>query len=84
MNFTEIVGLIQIKQYVANAVGMFSIERKKINELNSIMLLIDKKIVDGLLGEEFKEYIGFEKAEEAKAEARRLNSEVFSAVKGRK
>ena len=77
----EIACLISIKQYVTNMAGSFSIDKKELKDLHTIELLLDKKVVALLLGQKFKDYVNFEQAEAAKAEARRLNTQVFSAIK---
>ena len=77
----EIACLINIKQYVTNMAESFSIDKKSLKDLDTIKLLIDKKLVNLLLGQKFKEFVGFEHAEAARAEARRLNAQVFSAIK---
>jgi hypothetical protein len=74
MDLAELTALIKVKEYVANSVGIMAIDRKTVNELNGILLLIDKKIIDILLGEEFKEYIDYENVQAAKIAAVKITN----------
>lgn len=57
MDLKEINDLINIRQYIANSAGNFNIDKKVINDLNNVLITIDKKIVASLVGQEFKEFI---------------------------
>ena len=64
-NIKDIVDLIAIRNYVSNSVNNFSLKREVSNELNSMTILLDKMIIDQLMGKEFKELINFGQASEA-------------------
>jgi len=56
----EIANLIQIRNYVYTAINNFSIDKKVIKELNNTLILLDRRITDELVSDNFKEYIGFD------------------------
>jgi hypothetical protein len=65
MDLKELSDLITIRQYVVNSTGNMSLDRPTVNELNGILILLDKKIVGILKGTEFKDYIGYEGVKQA-------------------
>ena len=65
MNTQEITNLINIRDYICNAVNNFSIDNKVARELNGMLILVDKKIVALLMGTEFKDYISYANVKEA-------------------
>jgi hypothetical protein len=69
MDLRELTDLISIRQYVVNASANPAIDRTTVNFVTGTLLLMDKKILNILQGEEFKEYIGYENLKEAKREA---------------
>jgi hypothetical protein len=84
MELKELTELINIKRYVADSVGIMAIDRKTVNELNGLLLLIDKKIIGLLLGDEFKEYIDYKNVQDAKIEAVKITNIYTDDVKERK
>lgn len=84
MKLSEIVNLIKIKEYVSDAVGLFSIEKQTIRELNDTLILIDKKIIELVTSKEFKEYIDYDHVKEAKQEVLRISNSAFNETIGRK
>lgn len=60
MDIKEIQALIDIKYYLVNAVNNFNIDKTKIHQLMNLVSLVDKKLVDALLSDDFKHYVGFE------------------------
>lgn len=83
MEFDELTQLIFIRQYVVNATALPAIDRKTVNELNGILLLLDEKIIGILTGPDFKDYIGFKDVQAAKERAANITS-IYSGIKGRK
>jgi len=83
MDFEELLALIEIRKYVVNSVALPDIDRKTVNELNGILLLLDNKIIGLLTGPAFKDYIGYKNVQEAKENAARITS-IYSGIKGRK
>jgi len=59
MELKELVDLITIRAYVVNSSSNPTVDRGTVKELNGILLLLDKKIIDILKDVEFKEYIGY-------------------------
>lgn len=65
MDLSEINNLIQVRNYVANATNNYSLSKVVVAELSTMLLLLDRLIVEKLTGKDFKEYINF--ADKAKA-----------------
>lgn len=78
----ELTSLISIRQFVVNAVE-FTPDKNTSRELEGIRLLLDKKIISILIGKDFKDFVGYDKVQEAKQEAANLNN-IFAGTKGRK
>jgi len=72
MNLTEISELIQIRQYVANSIENYNIDRPTVNAMSGTLLLLDKKILNLLLGEQFKKYIHFDEVTKVSEEVARF------------
>jgi hypothetical protein len=85
MDFADLslVDLIAIRQYVINSTSLPAIDRKTVNELNGILLLLDEKIIGLLTGSAFKTYIGYADVQEAKLRAANITN-IYSGLKGRK
>ena len=65
MDLKEITDLIAIRQYVVNSTGNPAINRETVSYMNGVLILDDKKIVDLLKGQEFKEYIDYQNVRQA-------------------
>ena len=83
MDLTEITSLIRIRDYVINARSLPTVDKKFLRELDGILLLLDKKIIDILVGPDFKDYINYKSVQEAREEAVRITS-IHSGIQGRK
>jgi hypothetical protein len=59
MDLKELTDLINIRQYVVNSTGNPAIDRAAVNAMNGTLILLDKKIMSILMGEDFREYIGY-------------------------
>lgn len=79
MDLKELTDLIEIRQYVVNNVALPTIDRKTVNELNGILLLLDQKIIGILTGADFKDYIGFKDVEAAKKAAAQITN-IYSGI----
>lgn len=79
MDFQELLQLIEIRKYVVNSIALPTIDRKTVNELNGILLLLDKKIIGFLTGDDFKDYIGYKNVQEAKEAAARITN-IYSGI----
>lgn len=59
MDLKELVDLIAIRQYVVNATANPTMDRAAVNYLNGSLIMIDKKIMSLLQGDDFKLYINY-------------------------
>lgn len=82
MEFTEIVDLIKIRDYVINSIALPTIDRKTVNELNNMLLLLDKRIIEMICSDEFKDYIGYTKVQEVKEAAARITN-IYSGIENK-
>ena len=80
MDFKELTDLINIREYVVNSMNLPSIDRATVNDLSGIYLLLDKKIINILLSPEFKDYISFKDAQQAKQQVANMNN-IRSGIK---
>ena len=80
MELQELLDLIKIREYVRDNISLPTIDRKTVNELNGILLLLDQKIIGVLTGTEFKEYIGYKNVNEAKRAAAQITN-IYSGIK---
>jgi hypothetical protein len=75
MEFKELIDLISIRNYVAGTINNNpSIDRPTLSELNGMLILTDRKIIEVLKGKEFKDYIGYQGVREAIEEVAKLNN----------
>lgn len=65
MKISEIADLISIRDYVSGSINNFSLKKEHVKELNKTLILLDKMIVEELIGQSFKEKINFKNAETA-------------------
>lgn len=64
MKTDELTNLISIRNYVVSAIENPRLDRKGVNELTNVMILLEAKILSMLTSNEFKEYIGYENVQE--------------------
>jgi|WetSurMetagenome_2_1015567.scaffolds.fasta_scaffold268181_2 hypothetical protein len=74
MELTELTSLIAIRQYVVNSTANPAINRETVSYMNGVLILLDKKIVSLLKGQEFKEYIEYQNVREAIEEVARITN----------
>ena len=74
MELVEITDLIEIRNYVVAAVNNYSISRDKVSQLNEMLLLIDKRIVDKILSDDFKNLLGYQDVKAIVSEARKISN----------
>lgn len=79
MELQELLDLIKIREYVRDNVSLPTIDRKTVSELNGILLLLDKRIIETLIGSEFKDYIGYKNVDEAKRSAAQITN-IYSGI----
>ena len=82
MELEELIGLIKIRDYVINSIALPTIDRKTVNELNGILLLLDKKIIGLLTSDAFKTYIGYKDVQAAKEAAARITN-IYSGIENK-
>jgi hypothetical protein len=74
MDLKELVDLITIRQYVVNSTGNPAIDRATVNMMTGMLLMIDKKIIDIIGGDDFKEYINYADVQAAKIAAANITN----------
>lgn len=82
MELHEIVDLIRIRDYVINSIALPTIDRKTVNELNGMLLLLDKMIIGMITSPEFKEYVGYQNVQQAKEAAARITN-IYSGIENK-
>jgi hypothetical protein len=66
MDLSEISNLIQIRSYMAQAIQNYGIKKEVVSEINDMILMVDKLIIEKLTSPQFKEKIGFANLKEVK------------------
>jgi hypothetical protein len=79
-DLNEISNLIGIRNYISTMINNYAISRDTVANLNKMVIVLDRRIVDKLLSNEFKEYVGFQDAEKLLSEARKI-SDIKSGLK---
>ena len=74
-SYSEIATLISIRDYIHNLInGNYNIEKSKMHDIQKVILLLDRKIVDAILSPEFKLFVNFQDAQSAVNAAARQNN----------
>jgi hypothetical protein len=74
MDLQEITSLIAIRNHMISSINNYALKRDTVSQLNEMLILLDRRIVDKLLGSEFKDFLGFEDAKKFVQEARENNN----------
>jgi hypothetical protein len=74
MNLQEITNLIQVRNYIMNAITISTIDRKTVNELSNMLILTDKKLITLLQSSDFKDYIEYQNAKQALSDVVKMNN----------
>lgn len=74
MDLNEISSLIEIRNYISSSINNYSISRDMVADLNKMLILIDRRIVDKLLAKDFKDFLGFKDVDKFVADAARINN----------
>lgn len=69
-----ITHLIEIRSYVASAVNNFTLPKDSSNQLNKMLVMLDRRIVERLLSDEFKDTLGYEDLDKIMAEVIKNNN----------
>jgi hypothetical protein len=80
MDLNEISNLIEIRNYIASAINNYALERNVVAQLNKMLILLDRRIVERVLDNDFKKFLGYEDVEKFLAEARKI-SDIKSSFK---
>ena len=72
--------LIHIRNYVMQATNNYNLPKTTAKELNRMMTVLDKKIVQEILSDEFKAIVGFEDVDAIMKEAA-INNNIKSGMK---
>lgn len=74
MNLKNINDLINIRNYIAMSTNNGWIDKKIINYLNNLLLLLDKKILAILMDDEFKSLINYQNLPEVLREVKQVTN----------
>lgn len=74
MKISEISDLIAIRNYVQLSQDNYNLRKEQVAELRTILILLDKKLANTLVGDEFKELVHFDEAKAAIAEVAAINN----------
>lgn len=74
MDLRELVDLITIRQYVVNSTGNSSIDRSTVNVMNGMLIMIDKKILEIIQGDDFKKYVNYADVRKAIEDVARITN----------
>ena len=74
MELKEVLDLIAIRTYVVESRANPAFERGQIRDLDGLLILLDKKILGILLGDEFKDYIDFKNVRAAIEDVARITN----------
>ena len=80
MDLQEITNLIEIRNHIVNSINNYALTRDTVSQLNEMLILLDRRIVDKLLGKDFKDFLGFEDVKKFVQEARK-NNDIRSGLK---
>lgn len=83
MTIADIAHLTQIRTYLVNAINNFNVPKTNIKQLNETLILLDKKLVEYLLDDQFKSLIEFDNLETVMREAT-INNNIKSGLKNTK
>lgn len=73
MNLASITQLIEIRNYVSNAIHNYNLNKDTSRTMSKMLTLLDKRITDTLLSPAFKTFINFEDADKAMQDAIKNN-----------
>lgn len=74
MNLKELNELINVRQYVVNSTANPTIDRQTVNYMNGLLILLDKKIIEILKNDEFKDYVDYKNVRQAIEDVARITN----------
>jgi len=78
MKLQKIANLIQVRDYVYRSIENPTIDRATSNQLNNMLIMIDKKIIAAVVSDDFKAQIEFDKADKVIAGVIKEKNAVFA------
>lgn len=92
MNLKDISSLIQIRDYIERTINNYSLAKTSVAELKTMLILMDKKIVSLLIGEDssnpeepktspLKEFLNYADTKDAAVREAAANSSIKSGLK---
>lgn len=81
MNIQSLADLIVIRNYVLLAIDNFAIDKETSRYMGDLKVMLDKKVVDLLKSDDFKDYVGFDNLAEVKQEMAKTNGDVFQKAR---
>lgn len=92
MNLKDISSLIEIRDYIERTINNYSLAKSSVAELKTMLILLDKKIVTLLIGEEsknpeeertspLKEFLNYAETKDAATREAAINSSIKSGLK---
>lgn len=73
MELKEITDLIAIRQYILNSTDNASLDKKVVNYMSKLLLMVDRKIVETLQSDSFKEYVNYQDIAKTLEDVVRMN-----------
>lgn len=74
MDLKELVDLIAIRQYVVNSTANPAMDRATVNYMNESLLMLDRKIIELLQSDEFKDYIDYKDIQTVKKQVAEITN----------
>ena len=74
MDLKELTNLIQVRNYLSDTMGNSAFDRATVSEMNGSLILIDKKIVEIIKSNSFKNYINWNDVKSAVENVARINN----------
>ena len=74
MNLKELTDLISIRQYVVNSTANPTIDRSTVSYMNGLLILLDKKIIEILKSDGFKDYVDYKNVKQAIEDVARITN----------
>lgn len=76
----EISNLINIRAYMVSSINNYGLIRSVVSDLNAMVILLDKLILEKLMSPDFKSYVNFADKDKAIAEVAKITN-IKSGIK---
>jgi hypothetical protein len=74
MELKDLADLVAIRQYVRNSIEFHTIDKSTVSELNGILIMLDKKIIEILRSSDFKKFIDYKSVDKVIQEAANISN----------